>query len=140
MHAMTPIDREVGRALSSDTVFRREGEYWSIVYGGEVCRLRDSRGLRLLASLLRRPGVPITAVALSALHLRNGERASRDGSAVTAREAEHARVNVTRALKSACEKIDSHLPALGDHLRATLRTGKYCTYTPDPGEPISWAR
>jgi len=45
-------------------VFRKEGEYWTIVYGGRVCRLRDTRGLQYLAQLLRQPGKKIAAQAL----------------------------------------------------------------------------
>ena len=37
-------------------LFRLEGEYWTIAFGSEVCRLRDSAGLRYLAVLLGRPG------------------------------------------------------------------------------------
>jgi len=29
-------------------------------------------------------------------------------------------------------------PALGRHLSATIRTGRYCSYTPDPRAPITW--
>jgi hypothetical protein len=31
-------------------------------------------------------------------------------------------------------------PALGRHLSATIRTGRYCSYTPDPRVPIAWER
>jgi tetratricopeptide (TPR) repeat protein len=37
-------------------VFRREGDYWSIVFEGHTARLRDSRGLQYLARLLADPG------------------------------------------------------------------------------------
>ena len=46
--------------------------------------------------------------------------------------AERARVNVTRAIKSALGRITEQSPALGKHLEATLRTGTFCSYTPDP--------
>jgi hypothetical protein len=29
-------------------------------------------------------------------------------------------------------------PALGAHLTATIRTGRYCSYIPDPHAPITW--
>lgn len=41
---------------SHDAVFRREGEYWTIAFGPETFRLRDARGLRYIAQLLRYPG------------------------------------------------------------------------------------
>ena len=36
--------------------FRREGEFWTLAFGGEVIRLKDSRGLGYLHTLLREPG------------------------------------------------------------------------------------
>jgi tetratricopeptide (TPR) repeat protein len=36
--------------------FRREGEYWSIVFEGDAFRLRDLKGLRYLSRLLGEPG------------------------------------------------------------------------------------
>jgi hypothetical protein len=31
-------------------------------------------------------------------------------------------------------------PSLGRHLAATVRTGRYCSYVPDPRAPIAWER
>ncbi len=45
---------------------------------------------------------------------------------------------VRRAIKAALATIDTHHPALGQHLRATVRTGTYCAYTPDPRIPVDW--
>jgi hypothetical protein len=36
-------------------VFRREGDFWTVAYGGSVVRVRDSKGLRHLARLLAQP-------------------------------------------------------------------------------------
>jgi hypothetical protein len=36
-------------------VFRREGEYWTIVYAGTTVRLRDAIGLQYLAYLVAHP-------------------------------------------------------------------------------------
>jgi len=52
--------------------------------------------------------------------------------------AERARVNITRTIKLALRKIGEHHPALGQHLAATIKTGTYCSYTPDIRTPISW--
>ena len=54
--------------------------------------------------------------------------------------AERARQSVTRALKGAVERIAAGHPALGEHLRTTVRTGIYSSYTPDPRSPIRWER
>ena len=53
-------------------------------------------------------------------------------------QSERARVNVTRAIRAASNKIATHSPALGDHLSVTIHTGTFCAYRPDPRSPISW--
>jgi hypothetical protein len=35
-------------------------------------------------------------------------------------------------------KLAAANPSLGRHLAATVRTGRYCSYTPDPRLPIAW--
>lgn len=62
-------------------------------------------------------------------------RARRAGSGT-----ERARLSVTKALKAAIEKVAEADPALGEHLRATVRTGTFCSYTPDPRSGLSWGR
>jgi tetratricopeptide (TPR) repeat protein len=37
-------------------VFQRDGDYWTLAFAGHVCRLKDAKGLRYLAWLLRTPG------------------------------------------------------------------------------------
>ncbi len=51
-------------ATGGSCVFRREGEYWSIAYGPDAVRLRDTKGLRYLAELLALPGRDVTALSL----------------------------------------------------------------------------
>lgn len=46
--------------------FTLEGDYWTLAFDGTVARLRDSKGLRHIAELLRRPGEAIAAVVLAA--------------------------------------------------------------------------
>jgi hypothetical protein len=57
-----------------------------------------------------------------------------------ASHAERARLNVTRAIRSAMANLAHADPALGEHLSRTIRTGRYCSYTPDPRAPITWER
>lgn len=197
-----------------DNIFRREGDYWTIVYQGAVARIRDTKGLRILARLLAEPGREFHAVELEAaaaagtvaspaalggdsgpdeLEVRpdlgdagalldarakaaykarleelradlaeaesfnDPVRAAnikaeidflvdelaravglggRDRKAAS--HAERARLNVTRAVKTALANIDKHHSALGRHLQSTVKTGAYCSYTPDPRIPIEW--
>ena len=62
-----------------------------------------------------------------------GGRERRAGSA-----AERARVNVSRTVGAVLRKITERCPMLGQHLAACVRTGVFCSYTPDPRLPLSW--
>lgn len=53
-------------------------------------------------------------------------------------EAERARVNVTRTLRTAIDRIADAAPAAAAHLRASVRTGASCCYIPAPGGPDRW--
>jgi hypothetical protein len=57
-----------------------------------------------------------------------------------ASHAERARLNVTRAIRAAMANLARANPCLGRHLAATIRTGRYCAYVPDPRVPIAWER
>jgi AAA ATPase domain len=57
-----------------------------------------------------------------------------------ASHAERARLNATRAIRAAIANLAHDNPALGRHLAATIRTGRYCSYIPDPRAPIAWER
>lgn len=122
--------------------FRLEGEFWTIRFDGYTCRLRDSRGLRHLCELLRRPGLLIPAESLSdaAQHGRpiGAAQTPAEAGVLRRRSSENARVRVTRAIASALRRIDLHHPSLGVHLRAAIRTGQRCAYVPYPAPPGQW--
>jgi hypothetical protein len=197
--------------VTSWSVFRREGEYWSIVFAGDAFRLKDVRGLHYLAHLLRHPGREFHVLDLAAAgqamptsglpkrptpeddlqrawlsdtgpvldeqaktayraRLRELEEdlagatswadpvraanarqerqfladqlaaavglGGRDRKAGSA--AERARVNITRSIRTALSRIRVHSPTLAGHLGATIHTGTFCSYTPDPRSPITW--
>lgn len=50
--------------------------------------------------------------------------------------AERARQSVTKALKTARTRIARQSPTLGWHLAATVRTGTFCAYDPEPA--VAW--
>jgi hypothetical protein len=77
---------------------------------GRIDRLEDERDL-LFAELSRALGV--------------GGRQQR-----FADEAERARVNVSRAIRSAIRKLGAQVPNLAAHLDAAVTTGKSCSYDP----------
>ncbi len=46
-----------GSRSSENGIFSKEGEFWTVGYGGKTFRLKDTKGLGYLAHLLRYPGV-----------------------------------------------------------------------------------
>jgi tetratricopeptide (TPR) repeat protein len=52
---VTPQGRDEQPAANL-SVFRREGDYWSVVFDGRTVRVRDLKGMRYLARLLAAPG------------------------------------------------------------------------------------
>jgi hypothetical protein len=55
-----------------------------------------------------------------------------------ASHAERARVAVSKGLSAAIDRIARRHPALGEHLRVTVKRGYSCTYAPDPRISIRW--
>jgi tetratricopeptide (TPR) repeat protein len=199
-------DADAGATSSAaDGTFRRDGEFWTIAFGGTTVRMKHSKGLDYLSRLLDLPGGEVHALDLArgggdgagvgspeelsvmadggagpaldatakaayrdrveqlrtdlaeAGAWNDTERASRARAELealtaelagavglagrdrpTASSAERARISVTRAIRSAMDRLSAESPALGRHLEATVRTGTYCSYTPDPRVPISW--
>jgi len=52
--------------------------------------------------------------------------------------AERARGMVGRNIRSVLRKIRQQDPGLGRHLAATISTGYFCAYQPDPDQAVSW--
>jgi|SRR5208283_3307947 len=122
-------------------IFALTGEFWTVGYGGVNCSLRNSLGLTYLQRLLQHPGEEFHALdlmgaekvaveskeiqreLLRSLGLRGRDR--RAGS-----EAERARINATRHLRAAIERIAEDHDALGKLLGESIRTGTFCSYLP----------
>ena len=49
-----------------------------------------------------------------------------------------ARVNVTRRIAAALEKMAAVHPAATHYLETTVRTGTACVFLPDPRFPVDW--
>lgn len=141
------------RVTRKQQLFRRDGDYWTIAFEGQLVRLRDARGLRYLATLLQHPGEPMPAEVLVAFagspgraSLHEAPRAQRlappgpephDGDRIRL-EAERARVTVTKGIKHALVRLADVHPTLAQHLAVTVKRGYVCTYTPDPRAPTHW--
>jgi hypothetical protein len=58
---------EVAASAATETnVFRREGDYWSVVFERRTVRVRDLKGIRYLAQLLANPGREVHVLDLVA--------------------------------------------------------------------------
>lgn len=189
------------------SVFRREGDYWTITYQGSVLRLKDTTGLQYLFHLLRSPGQEFHVLDLvkkdlearshnkavtselessdlgdagemldpqaraaykrrledlrDELHeaqtfndVARIERLEQEMAFLTqeltsayglggrqrkaASAAQRARVNVTLSIKNVLKKIDKQHPSLALYFSTTIKTGMFCSYTPDPRIPVVW--
>ena len=64
------------RAAGGDiNVFRREGDYWSVIFDGHTVRVRDLKGMRYLARLLADPGREYHVLDLVAAETGRGAQA-----------------------------------------------------------------
>ena len=169
-----------------------EGEVWTLWYEGQAVRLRNSRGLGFIATLLADPGrefhvldlaapAPAQAVvsdpgaaidpaaraayrrrveelrsavdeaevggdeerkarARQELEFIEHELAAAYGLSGTARRladpAERARKAVANRIRDAVSRIEANHPALGRHLRTSIRTGTFCSYEPE--RTVTW--
>ena len=62
-------------------IFRKEGEYWTVGYGGKPFRLKDTKGLGYLAHLLRHPAAEFHVLDLVGWN-RQAARGGRNGQSV----------------------------------------------------------
>jgi tetratricopeptide (TPR) repeat protein len=52
--------------------------------------------------------------------------------------AERARTAVTRSIRYALRRLAEQHPVAGEHLQQRVRTGTYCSYSPDPLIAVDW--
>ena len=110
-------------------VFRREGDYWTIIYAGTTVRLRDVIGLHHLAHLLAHPNQRLAVEELLAAV-----------EGINCSDAEHACSAVSKRIRDALRRVRERHPTLGYHLRAGITTGLQCMYVPPPERPLTWTR
>jgi hypothetical protein len=113
-------------SMPPTAVLRRKGEYWSIAHEGVVARLKDAKGLHYISRLIAEAGERLPAAEL----------VSAPGDPRP--DAEHARMSVSKAIRTSLAHIARQNPFLGQHLPAAIRTGAFCSYSPDPRLPVTW--
>lgn len=123
-HAVGPERSQTSNGLgsgASPVAFRLEGEHWAVTFAGRTVHLRDTRGLRYVAALVDHPG---EAMHVFDLVQRGGRQVGRGANP------DRARQTVTKCIGLALRKIDVCHPALGAHLRTSVRRGVRCAYRP----------
>jgi hypothetical protein len=154
---------------------------WAFTWNGKEIRVKDSKGLRDLASLLSQPGKELAALDLYGLDapvehdtgevldaaareaykrrlaeleaepsLSEAEALEREmlleqlagayglGGRVrrTGSSSEKARSAVTARVRDALKRVAALDPELGRHLTHSVRTGTFCSYSPEM--PVLW--
>lgn len=87
--------------------FFREGEYWTLTYQGEVLRLKESKGLDLLAVLIRNPDSEFDVIDLLTLT----ERADRNQSPPSDVHVDREFSRIDHSLGDAGEMLDKEAKA-----------------------------
>src|SRR5215218_9818794 len=72
---------------ASFNVFRREGDYWSVIFEGQTVRVRDLKGMRYLARLLADPGREYHVLDLVAAETGSGAQVASSQAAGLPRSA-----------------------------------------------------
>jgi tetratricopeptide (TPR) repeat protein len=207
------VERPGDGGRSTVNIFKREGDYWTIVFNGKTIRLKHAKGVGMIAWLLRHPRRDFLALALERAaaggpspdaELTDG-RFARDlpshaetddagprldmqarseyqkrlvelraalaeakafndigrvsqleqeidfledelcrGMGLRGRarkwpsEIERSRINVTNAVRSVVAKLRTQNSELARYLSNTIRTGRFCSFEPDPLVPADW--
>jgi tetratricopeptide (TPR) repeat protein len=87
-----PVDVEHHDALDehsveSPNVFRREGDYWSVIFEGHTVLVRDLKGMRYLARLMADPGREYHVLDLVAAEAGSGAQVDSSQAASLSRSA-----------------------------------------------------
>ena len=98
-------------------LFRREGDYWTVAFGGQVIRMHDAKGLGYLARLLRHPHREFHVLDLLAGDAPRGSDAAREDGLVVGVAGRRSRAG--RARQARLPRADRR-PGDGDRAGAPL--------------------
>jgi len=104
---------EGAAAAHGQAAFRRDGEYWSIVFDRDDFKLRDSKGLQYLATLLAEPGREFLALDLAREAHEPGQPTDADDGSLRERGLGDAGVQLDADAKAAYR---THLHELQEEL------------------------
>ena len=63
----TVEDQPASSSSPTESIFRKDGDFWTVTHGGRTFRLRNLKGLEYIAYLLAHPGIRIHACDLVAI-------------------------------------------------------------------------
>jgi len=131
--------------------FAKTGDLWTVTYDGMTVHLKDSKGVRYIAFLLKNPGKPFLATHL-VMHVHGGlgepdERYSEmsidelreeglDSIGISEQDVEHHRSSVAHAIAVVLRKPKEDHTVLYEHLKSSLKLGKYVSY--EPSSSVVW--
>lgn len=135
----------------SRNIFRKEGDVWRIVYDGEEKSIKHTKGLSYLAILLRNPrrslhvfdliqevgGSPYSD-QIEIFKQMDREKWEEEGLSLSRPKelVDKARKAVHIAIQRSLKKIKKEHPALGQHLKNSIKISYSCSYTPN--KPTPW--
>ena len=76
VESLTSAAPKENHGSAEDSIFHREGDYWTVAYDGRTSRLKDAKGLHYIAYLLGHPSQEIRALDLVTRIGGGGEEAS----------------------------------------------------------------
>ncbi|MBP6965076.1 MAG: hypothetical protein KBC96_11785, partial [Armatimonadetes bacterium] len=139
------------RAQAPTYIFKKAGDYWTIVYEGKETHLNDCKGLQYLAFLLQNPKRAYLALQLvmyvngnipepdpqySSMSREELESEGLDSIGLHEDDVENARSSVSHAINRVLKKLRRSDPACYGHFRASITSGKQISYRPTT--PIHW--
>jgi hypothetical protein len=99
-HGLRVLALPHGNGQQASLQLLLEGEYWTVSFAGELCRVQDGRGMQMLAQLAAHPGREFHVLELSGMPLASGLADA--GSMLDSR----ARADYRRRLSELAEEID----------------------------------
>jgi len=121
----TDIPTQVNQEIP-EYIFKLMGEYWEIRFGDDIIRLKDSKGLKYINSLLKNPYQPIRSDSLTAPHV-NVTSSTREDTSNQVKEKEAPRVryapdtvyvNMTNKIKELEELLLQLIPGSNEYFLA----------------------
>ena len=64
-HSLPPTPNPQSPTPTTPNIFRQEGDFWTLAFAGEVCRIKNLHGMQYIAQLLQQPHEDIHVLTLA---------------------------------------------------------------------------